>query len=76
MKGVICMEVSGGCRCREKRAKKSGKPGCFCGKRSVAGILCIVSGILVMICFVPGWLVAIIAAFILFSLGFCLLGMR
>lgn len=43
-------------------------------KKPLMGAVCILSGVLVMILFVPGWLVAIIVAFLLFSLGAALIG--
>lgn len=70
------MDSFEGRRCREKRGKKCMKEQGGSRPRGFAGICCIAAGILVMICFVPGWLVAIIAAFILFSVGFYLVGLR
>lgn len=43
--------------------------------KCLLGVLCILAGILVLICCVPSWLVAIIAAFLLFSLGAGLIGL-
>ena len=45
-------------------------------QRSFLGVLLIAAGALVMLLFVPTWLIAILLAFFLFALGFWMLGCR
>ena len=60
------------------------RPRNHCGKsrpsplrqRGFLGAICILAGVLVMLLFVPGWLIAILLAFLLFSLGLWFLGCR
>ena len=63
---------------KEKCSRRSSccGPSWFFGKKSLLGVVCIVVGILVTICFVPSWLAALIIAFILFAIGVSLIGIR
>ena len=54
------------CACRGRR----------CGKKSLCGILCIVAGILVLVCFAPNWFIAVVVSFLLMAVGALLLGFR
>lgn len=54
------------CSCRGRR----------CNKKSLFGVCCILTGILVLICFAPEWLVAVIVSFLLMAIGVLLLGFR
>ena len=43
--------------------------------RCLLGICCILAGVLVVICFVPTWMVAILVAFLLTCIGVMLIGL-
>lgn len=45
-------------------------------QKSLCGILCIVAGILVLVCFAPNWFIAVVVSFLLMAVGALLLGFR
>ena len=45
-------------------------------KKALCGILCIVAGILVLVCFAPNWFIAVVVSFLLMAVGALLLGFR
>jgi len=45
-------------------------------KKSLCGIFCILTGLIVLLLFVPEWLLAIVMSFILIAIGITLLGVR
>lgn len=47
-----------------------------CNKNSLCGVCCILTGVLVLICFAPEWFVAVLVAFLLMAIGALLLGFR
>ena len=47
-----------------------------CNKKSLCGVCCILTGVLVLICFAPEWFVAVLVAFLLMAIGALLLGFR
>ena len=55
------------CACRGGRRRK---------KKSLCGVCCILTGVLVLICFAPEWFVAVLVAFLLMAIGALLLGFR
>lgn len=44
------------------------------GRRRLCGCGCILAGVLVLVCFLPNWLVALVFAGVLFWVGVSLLG--
>lgn len=59
---------------RDGRNAPAGDGGAI--KKSLCGVCCILTGILVLICFAPEWLVAVIVSFLLMAIGVLLLGFR
>lgn len=45
-------------------------------KKNLIGICCILTGLLVLICFAPEWFVAVIVSFLLIAVGALLIGFR